>query len=101
MIRLSICTVVGAVAISATVMPVAAQTVASYSRAVAAPAPPPAAPVTRALLPGHWQLSGAKYVWVPPETTPRVVQGRPFFLGENVWKNGQWVFVPAHYAPPY
>ena len=27
--------------------------------------------VTSALLPGHWQLEGAQYVWVPPDNQPR------------------------------
>ena len=55
-------------------------------------------PVTKALLPGRWQLEGARYVWVPPETRLRPVQLRPLLLGENVWKDGRWVYVPTHYA---
>ena len=76
---------------------------------VASPLPPPTSvvvappevltpPVTRALLPGHWQLDGARYVWVPPETRLRPVQLRPLVLGENVWKDGRWVYVPTHYV---
>ena len=77
---------------------------------VARPLPPPSQvvtevpvivlppPVTKALLPGHWQLEGARYVWVQPETRLRPVQLRPLLLGENVWKDGKWVYVPTHYA---
>ena len=65
---------------------------------VAAPAVVLPPPVTKALLPGHWQLEGARYVWVPPETRLRPVQLRPLLLGENVWKDGKWVYVPTHYA---
>ena len=81
----------------------AAQTATSYGTPIAlapAPLPPPPPPVTRALLPGHWQLEGAHYVWVKPETRLRVVQERPLILGQNVWKDGRWVFVPTHYAAP-
>jgi len=48
--------------------------------------PPPAATqpmVTYALLPGHWHLEGARYVWVPPETVPRPVEDRPFIQGQR------------------
>ena len=76
---------------------------------VATPLPPPIPvvtapavmlppPVTKALLPGPWQLEGARYVWVPPETRLRPVQLRPLLLGKNVWKDGKWVYVPTHYA---
>ena len=76
---------------------------------VATPIPPPIPvvtapaimlppPVTKALLPGHWQLEGAHYVWFPPETRLRPVQPRPLVLGENVWKDGQWVYVPTHFS---
>ena len=77
---------------------------------VARPLPPPSQvvaevpvielppPVTKALLSGHWQLEGARYVWVPPETHLRPIQLRPLLLGENVWKDGKWVYVPTHYA---
>jgi hypothetical protein len=62
-----------------------------------APLPPPT--VTYALLPGHWQLKGARYVWIPPETTPRLVVTQQFVPNESVWKSGHWVFVPSHYTP--
>ena len=77
---------------------------------VARPLPPPSPvvaevpvivlppPVTKALSPGHWQLEGARYAWVPPETRLRPVQLRPLVLGENVWKDGKWVYMPAHLA---
>jgi hypothetical protein len=94
MIRRTLC-VLGSVASAAILRPAAAQTAAEYPAPVAPP------PVARALLPGHWQLDGARYVWVPPETRLRVVQGRPLVVGQNVWRDGRWVFVPTHYAPPY
>jgi len=61
--------------------------------------PPPQVPtVTYALLPGHWALEGWKYVWVPPETVPRRVEYRPFVLGHYLWRDGEWTWVPSHYA---
>ena len=60
---------------------------------------PPLAPsVTYALLPGHWQLRRARYVWVPPETRLRRVETRPFVQGRYVWRDGRWTWVPPHYA---
>ena len=73
---------------------------------VASPSPPPEAPpqsgpaqpiVTCGLLPGHWQLQGAQYVWVSPETVPRPVAYWRFVQGRYVWGGGEWVWVPAHY----
>jgi hypothetical protein len=73
---------------------------------VTTPSPPPVAPtqpapdqpiVTYALLPGHWQLQGAEYVWVPPESVPRPVAYWRFVQGRYVWRGGNWVWVPAHY----
>lgn len=64
--------------------------------AVSPPVPPPPSVVTYALLPGRWQLDGAHYVWVLPETTPRLVQARPLVPGTNVWQDGRWVWVPPH-----
>jgi hypothetical protein len=64
----------------------------------AATQPGPAQPiVTYALLPGHWQLQGAQYVWMPPETVPRPVAYWQFVQGRYVWGDGAWVWVPAHY----
>ena len=60
--------------------------------------PAPAQPiVTYALLPGHWQLQGAQYVWVPPETVPRPVAYWRYVQGRYFWRDGEWVWVPAHY----
>ena len=73
---------------------------------VTTPSPPPVAPtqpapdqpsVTYALLPGHWQLQGAQYVWLPPETVPRPVAYWRFVQGRYVWRGGNWVWAPAHY----
>ena len=63
------------------------------------PAPPAAGPpiVTYALLPGHWQLQGAQYVWVPPETVPRPVVSGRLVQGHYVWRAGEWIWVPAHF----
>ena len=64
----------------------------------APPRPGPAQPiVTYALLPGHWQLQGAQYVWVPPETAPRPVVYWRLVQGRYVWAGGEWIWVPAHY----
>jgi len=61
--------------------------------------PSPAQPViTRALLPGHWTLQGARYVWIPPETTPRQVQSAALVPGAYVWQNGAYVWISQHYA---
>jgi hypothetical protein len=54
--------------------------------------------VTYALLPGHWHLDGARYVWIPPETVLRRVEERPIVGGVNVWRDGHWTFVPQHYG---
>ena len=40
------------------------------------PSPRPPS-VTYALLPGHWQLEGARYIWMPPETALRRVELGP------------------------
>ena len=53
--------------------------------------------ITRALLPGHWALQGARYVWIPPETKLRRVQSAGLVPGANVWHSGAYVWVPAHY----
>ncbi len=64
--------------------------------AAAVPAAPP--PVTKALLPGRWELRGAKSVWLPPDTELRSVDERPWLQGSYVWKDGAWVWMPAHYG---
>jgi len=74
------------------------------SPAVTAPLFPPAAlyaapevPVfTQALLPGHWALHGATYVWVPPDTKLRPVQPITPVPGNYVWQDGAYVWVPRH-----
>ena len=80
--------------------------VVTLSTQLVIPSPPPVAPtqpapdqpiVTYALPPGHWQLQGAQYVWVPPETVPRPVAYWRFVQGRYVWRAGNWVWVPAHY----
>jgi WXXGXW repeat (2 copies) len=72
--------------------------VAPSAVAVSPPPPPGPPPVTYALLPGHWRLRGATYVWVPPETRLHPVEDRPFVAGRYVWRDGGWVWVPSHYA---
>lgn len=60
--------------------------------------PAPQVPrVSYALLPGHWQLDGARYVWVPPETRPRRVEDRAFAQAHYVWRGGEWTWVPSHF----
>ena len=63
----------------------------------AVPPPPLSAtpPPVYALLPGHWQLTGASYVWIPAETTLRRVQERPFVQGRYAWRDGKWSWAPA------
>ena len=60
-------------------------------------APPIQPTVTYALLPGHWQLQGSQYLWVPPETIPRPVSHWRFVEGLYVWRGGEWIWVAAHY----
>lgn len=68
----------------------------------AAPTPPVLAQpmVTSALLPGHWRLEGAQYVWITPDKEPRPVENQPAIEGYYVyhWDDGQWVWVPPHYG---
>jgi hypothetical protein len=73
---------------------------APVSTAALAPQPPPQVPttITRALLAGHWALDGADWIWFPPETVPRRVQTAPLVQGKYVWRGGQYVWVPAHFA---
>ena len=61
-------------------------------------APPPVPMITQALLPGHWQLGGWQYHWVPPETRLRAVDSRPFAPGHYVWRDGAWVWDAGHYG---
>ena len=74
---------------------------AAYAATLPAAVPyvSPAQPaITRALLPGHWRLrDDARYVWVPPETTLRRVQTSTLTAGTYVWRDGAYVWVPAHF----
>jgi hypothetical protein len=65
---------------------------------VVAAIPPGPPPVTKALLPGRWELRGAKYVWVTPDSELRRVDERPWQQGRYVWRDRAWVWVPAHYG---
>ena len=77
--------------------PVPPEPVASAPAVI--PAPAPLVPtVTYALLPGHWQLDGAQYAWVPPETRLRRVEDRPFVQGGYVWRTGAWTWVPSRFG---
>jgi hypothetical protein len=64
------------------------------------PAPTmPAAPmITTAQLPGHWQLTGSLYHWVPPDSSYRTVQAAPFIPGHYEYRGGAWVWVAGHYG---
>jgi hypothetical protein len=64
------------------------------------PAPTmPAVPViTKALLPGHWQLTGSQYHWVPPDASYRTVQTDPFIPGHYEYRGGGWVWVAGHFG---
>jgi hypothetical protein len=73
---------------------VAASGTAEALSGSAAPAPL----VTRALLPGHWQLVGRQYHWLPPDTSYRDVQSNPFVPGHYDYRGGAWIWVAGHYA---
>lgn len=61
------------------------------------PPPPPPPNATFVLLPGHWQLDGATYVWVKGDDALRPTAPRAFVQGRYVWRNRAWVWVPDHY----
>ena len=61
-------------------------------------AQPPMPMITKALLPGHWRLSGWQYHWVPPETRLRPVDTRAFVPGHYVWHDGAWAWDAGHYG---
>lgn len=61
-------------------------------------AQPPMPMITKALLPGHWRLSGWQYHWVPPETRLRPVDTRAFVPGHYVWRDGAWAWDAGHYG---
>jgi hypothetical protein len=54
--------------------------------------------VTKALLPGHWQLAGWQYHWVPPDTSYRPVQTNTFIPGHYEYRGGAWIWVGGHYG---
>ncbi|WP_459677747.1 hypothetical protein [Acidisoma sp. 7E03] len=53
--------------------------------------------ITKALLPGHWQLGSWQYHRVPPETQLRTVETHPWVQGHYVWSGGAWTWNPSHY----
>ncbi|GAB0119858.1 hypothetical protein Acid7E03_39300 [Acidisoma sp. 7E03] len=76
-------------------MPIEAQAAAQAPAALPAPPPPPM--ITKALLPGHWQLGSWQYHRVPPETQLRTVETHPWVQGHYVWSGGAWTWNPSHY----
>jgi hypothetical protein len=54
--------------------------------------------ITTALLPGHWQLTGSQYHWVPPDTSYRTVETESFIPGHYEYRGGAWVWVAGHYG---
>ncbi len=59
----------------------------------------PALPmITKALLPGHWQLTKSQYHWVPPDTSYRTVETESFIPGHYEYRGGAWVWVAGHYG---
>ena len=79
-------------------VPVEVQSVPQPPAANSAPPTPPPPMITKALLPGHWQLGSWQYHWVPPETQLRTVETRPWVQGHYVWQGGEWTWVPGHYG---
>ncbi len=61
-------------------------------------ATPPESVITRALLPGYWALSGARYVWVPAETTLRTVEITQLVPDGYAWRDGSYLWIPTHHA---
>ena len=64
------------------------------------PAPTmPAVPmITKALLPGHWQLTGSQYHWMPPDISYRSVETDPFISSHYEYRGGAWIWVAGHYG---
>ena len=86
---------------SSTAVSVAQMTPAPASAVSATlPAPDAAAEpmVTKALLPGHWELVGWQYHWIPPDTTYRTVETNPFIPGHYEYRGGAWHWVGGHYT---
>ena len=80
---------------AAQVTPPPASAVSATMQAPAAAAEPM---VTKALLPGHWELVGWQYHWIPPDTTYRTVETNPFIPGHYEYRGGAWIWVGGHYA---
>ena len=80
--------------------------VASYAQVVVRVGPPAPIVETRPVRPGpefEWiagyhRWDGARYVWVPPETSRRRVEDRPFVQGHYVWRGGAWTWTPSHFG---
>lgn len=79
-------------------LPVEAPPASGPPAVVPAPAAPPVPMITKALLPGHWQLGSWQYHWVPPETQLRTVESRPWVQGHYAWRDGAWTWVASHYG---
>jgi hypothetical protein len=54
--------------------------------------------ITKALLPGHWELTGWQYHWVPPDSSYRSVQTSTFIPGHYEYRGGAWIWVAGHYG---
>jgi len=63
-----------------------------------APTTPAVPMITKALLPGHWQLTGSQYHWVPPDTSCRTVETGSFIPGHYEYRGGAWVWVAGRYG---
>ena len=72
----------------------------SVSAPVAVPVlvPEPAPVSTFRLLPGRWELHGATYDWVPPETVLRRVETRRVVEGRYGWVDDMWTWIPRHFT---
>jgi hypothetical protein len=79
----------------AQVMPAPASAVPATVQAPAGAADPM---VTKALLPGHWELVGWQYHWVSPDTSYRTVETSPFIPGHYEYRGGAWIWVGGHYT---
>lgn len=78
--------------------PVSVAQIAPAAAATPTPAVPAEPIVTTALLPGHWELVGWQYHWVPPDTNYRTVRTNPFIPGHYEYRGGAWIWVGGHYA---
>lgn len=74
---------------------------------MAAASPPPSPPLTMPIPPpavlyrleaGHWQLQGARSVWVEPQSIPQRVSVEPLVPSRQVWIGDRWILVPEHFA---